>query len=241
MERQSAALMANFPLLLILLLPRLTTSSAPLPEAEDGHGRAAASHEGGDGDTSSSSSSSYRHRHFGKYRDSRGSLYSNKLSLASSSTPPPSIRASFALAVEGVVHCQHCKHVGTDSLLQSTPLPGAKVRLACRNMVRKTFVYKTAYTNAHGYFKFLMVDYNFRLHKGVGNCIVYLISSPRQSCYKATNINTGRNGAPLTRKKVYPNLIVYSVGPFAFAPRTCNVPSSYFRLSKSHYRFSESI
>ncbi|MCO5568963.1 hypothetical protein L7F22_022667 [Adiantum nelumboides] len=212
--------------LLLLLLPGLLMSSTALAEEDDW--RPAAS----EGNTSPSL---YRHLRFGRYRDSRSPL----LPLASS--PPPANKASFALTVEGVVHCQHCKHVGTDSLLQSTLLPGAKLRLACRNMVHKTFVYKTAYTNAHGYFKFLMDDYNFHLYKGVGNCIVYLVSSPSQSCYKATNINTGRSGAPLARKKVYPSLLVYSVGPFAFAPRSCNIPSSYFRLSKSHYRFSHSI
>ncbi|KAH7299801.1 hypothetical protein KP509_24G030400 [Ceratopteris richardii] len=152
------------------------------------------------------------------------------------------VKSSLSLSVSGFVRCQHCKQVGTNSLLQSTRLPDAKVRLACRDKLQKTFVYRTTYTNSHGYFNFLVEDYDFRLHGGVKNCIVYLVSSSSQQCYKTTNINSGRIGAPLTQQKVYPDVISYSVGPFSFAPPSCRLSdSSYFKLSKPWYRTVPSV
>ncbi|MCO5580566.1 hypothetical protein L7F22_034435 [Adiantum nelumboides] len=103
---------------------------------------------------------------------------------------------------------------------------GATVRLACRDMRFKTFVYETTITDEHGYFLFLVKDFQFRRHKGVRGCRVVLISSPDPSCARVTNINYGRVGSPLiAREKVYGREILYSLGPFAFAPS----PSSCYK------------
>ncbi|MCO5607294.1 hypothetical protein L7F22_061487 [Adiantum nelumboides] len=177
-----------------------------------------------------------RHQYFGKYHTSHHNMPSSTTPSPSHSTPPPNpayiphittpASHGTSLAVEGVVACLNCKYAPVGSLQQSTPLPGAKVRLACRDMRFKTFVYETTVTDEHGYFLFLMKDFQYKRHKGVRGCRVVLISSPDPSCARVTNINYGRVGSPLiAREKVYEREILYSVGPFAFAPS----PSSCYK------------
>ncbi|KAI5076202.1 hypothetical protein GOP47_0008267 [Adiantum capillus-veneris] len=172
-----------------------------------------------------------RHQSFGKYH----TTHHYTPSPSSSPSPPnpyynPHITSPVShgttLAVEGVIACLNCKYAHFGSLQQSTPLQGAKVRLACRDMRFKTFVYETAVTDEHGYFLFLVKDFEFKRHKGVRGCRVVLVSSPNPACARVTNVNFGRIGSPLiAREKVYEGEILYSVGPFAFSPS----PSSCYK------------
>ncbi|MCO5608928.1 hypothetical protein L7F22_063146 [Adiantum nelumboides] len=134
-----------------------------------------------------------------------------------------------ALSVQGVVFCQNCLYVGSNSLTGAQPLKGARVQLACRDRRYKTFLYDTARTDENGYFLLTIPDFNYRLHDPLRTCRVFLLSSYSPSCNKRTNINSGKFGAYLRQPKAYPDEVLYTVGPFAFAPPTrCKAnPPSY--------------
>ncbi|MCO5614487.1 hypothetical protein L7F22_068770 [Adiantum nelumboides] len=125
-----------------------------------------------------------------------------------------------ALSVQGVVFCQNCRYVGTTSLTGAQPLKGARVQLACRDRRYKTFLYDTARTDENGYFLLTIPKINFKMHDPLRTCRVFLLSSYSPSCSKRTNINSGRFGAILHLEKAYPDQVLYTVGPFAFAPPT---------------------
>lgn len=138
--------------------------------------------------------------------------------------PKPALykKPSVALAVEGVVSCQDCKYVGATSLAYAKPLAGAKVKLACQAGLRyKKFFYSTALTDSHGYFFLRVPSFDFNQFLPLKNCKVYLVSSPDKMCSTPTNINYGKAGAPLRLQKAYSDELLYSVGPFAFAPAPC--------------------
>ncbi|KAH7421459.1 hypothetical protein KP509_13G058200 [Ceratopteris richardii] len=130
------------------------------------------------------------------------------------------------LAIEGTVNCLSCRYARYGFMKYSKPLEGAEVGLKCEDRRLKTFVSETATTDENGHFLFLVENFDFKWHKGVKACKVFLISSPIASCARPTNLNNGRTGAPLTvRHKLYEGEIRYSTGPFAFSPS----PSSCYR------------
>ncbi|KAI5060419.1 hypothetical protein GOP47_0024839 [Adiantum capillus-veneris] len=125
-----------------------------------------------------------------------------------------------ALSVQGVVFCQNCLYVGTGSLTGAKPLTGARVQLACRDRRYKTFLYDIARTDENGYFLLTIPNFDYRRHNPLRTCRVFLLSSFSPSCSRRTNINSGRFGASLRLEKAYPDQVLYTVGPFAFAPPT---------------------
>ncbi|KAH7288712.1 hypothetical protein KP509_31G038000 [Ceratopteris richardii] len=138
----------------------------------------------------------------------------------SESTSENTIRPYYkrTLSVQGVVYCQDCIQKGTISLHGAKPLEGSRVKLVCRDRKDKTFLYDTATTDQNGYFLLSIIDFDFRNHDAMRTCRVFLLSSSSPTCSRRTNINTRRYGAFLRDEKMYPSQVLYSAGPFAFAP-----------------------
>ncbi|KAH7284707.1 hypothetical protein KP509_34G067100 [Ceratopteris richardii] len=125
-----------------------------------------------------------------------------------------------ALSVRGLVVCQSCNQVGTDSLAGAKPLNGAQLRLLCKDEASKTSVNVTTRSLKNGSFLFKIPNF-FDPKKADPKpiCKVFLISSPAPSCKQQTDINSGQSGGALLRPaRSTPKTILYSVGPFAFAP-----------------------
>jgi len=102
--------------------------------------------------------------------------------------------------VEGMVYCQSCKDLGTESLSGAVSIPYATVSVTCTNHKNQVFYYKEYTTNYYGYFYaelegFSMGHYLF--DHPLTSCKVKLVSSPQESCNIPTNINNGIIGASL--------------------------------------------
>ncbi|XP_022721115.1 non-classical arabinogalactan protein 31-like [Durio zibethinus] len=131
--------------------------------------------------------------------------------------PKPPVRS--LVAVQGVVYCESCKYAGVGTLLGAKPIPGAIVKLTCKNTKYNLVV--EAKTDKNGYF-FLEAPKtitSFGAHK----CTVSLVSSPWASCSKPSNLNGGSTGATLRPEEPHTEyklpFILYTVGPFAFEPK----------------------
>ncbi|XP_010272429.1 PREDICTED: non-classical arabinogalactan protein 31-like [Nelumbo nucifera] len=130
----------------------------------------------------------------------------------------PPLPARTLVAVQGVVYCKSCKYPGVDTLLGATPISGATVKLQCNNTKYPTS--HEATTAKNGYF-FLQPPKTITTY-GVHKCKVFLVKSlPSASCQLKTNLNQGISGAVLRYEKPKSPLsfALYSVGPFAFAPK----------------------
>ncbi|MCO5598231.1 hypothetical protein L7F22_052323 [Adiantum nelumboides] len=137
-----------------------------------------------------------------------------------------------SISVEGVISCQNCKYVGSDSLTKAKPIAGAKVKLACQTGPRyKSFFYATATSDTNGFFLISEPHFDFRMFSPVDDCVVIVVSSPIKDCSTVTDINMGKTGGllrPIPTFAASENLM-FSVGPFAFAPKQCssNPPPAY--------------
>ncbi|MCO5598234.1 hypothetical protein L7F22_052326 [Adiantum nelumboides] len=137
-----------------------------------------------------------------------------------------------SISVEGVISCQNCKYVGSDSLTKAKPIAGAKVKLACQTGPRyKSFFYATATSDANGFFLIPVPHFDFRKFSPVDDCVVILVSSPVKECSTVTDINMGKTGGLLRPNPTFApsENLMFSVGPFAFAPKQCssNPPPAY--------------
>ncbi|KAI5067397.1 hypothetical protein GOP47_0017925 [Adiantum capillus-veneris] len=140
-------------------------------------------------------------------------------------TPYPSKVVPKSISVEGVVSCQNCKYVGSDSLTNAKPISGAKVKLVCQTGPRyKSFFYATATTDSNGFFLISVPHFNFKKTSPIDDCVVFWVSSPLKECSTATDINMGKTGGPLESIPTFASSenLMFSVGPFAFAPKKCS-------------------
>ncbi|KAH7443518.1 hypothetical protein KP509_02G038400 [Ceratopteris richardii] len=136
------------------------------------------------------------------------------------------------LSVQGMVYCQNCLYVGTESLTDAKPIKGARVQLACRDKQYQTFLYTTTRTDENGVFDLTIPNFDFRVHDPMRTCRVFLLASYMPECKRTTSINLGHYyGGRLQREVVQSDTIIYSTGPFAFAPRKCREYTPYYHLS----------
>ncbi|CAH1448468.1 unnamed protein product [Lactuca virosa] len=143
-------------------------------------------------------------------------VYPPSHSPAPSHAPLPTRRQ---VAVRGMVYCKACKYKGIDTLFGATPLQGAMVLLTCNNTKYPLRVKST--TDKNGFF-FIMPPKTLTTF-GVHKCKVTLLSSPKATCNKPTNLHYGIKGAtlvPTPKPKIVLTPVlpfdVFTVGPFAF-------------------------
>ncbi|KAG9453592.1 hypothetical protein H6P81_006496 [Aristolochia fimbriata] len=135
------------------------------------------------------------------------------------------------VVVEGVVYCQSCDHYGSWSLTGASPLPSAKVGVACKDYKGRVSYYKAFSTDQHGYFYAQIKGFkmnHYYLDHPLQACKVHLLSSSHPTCNLMSNVNRGIDGAPLRyeRKRLYGETyeaVVYAAGPLAFRPNNCPV------------------
>ncbi|MCO5582912.1 hypothetical protein L7F22_036815 [Adiantum nelumboides] len=131
--------------------------------------------------------------------------------------------APTSISVEGEVVCLDCKYVGTGMpLTDAKPLAGAEVKLVCRTGV--SFFYTTASTDSNGFFLILVPYFDFQKFTPGEDCMAFSVSSPLKDCSTVTDINSGKTGSPLRAIPTFApsSNLMYSAGPFAFAPKLCS-------------------
>ncbi|XP_058075762.1 non-classical arabinogalactan protein 30-like [Magnolia sinica] len=134
-------------------------------------------------------------------------------------------------AVEGVVYCQSCTHVGTSSLIDAKPILSAKVGVTCKDHKGNLSFFKVFVTDPNGYFYAPLhgfkIEHSYLDHP-LQSCTVHLLSSPHPSCNVPSNVNSGLVGSPLRyeRKRLSRKdyeMVLYAAGPLAFHPSDCLV------------------
>ncbi|XP_010921542.1 non-classical arabinogalactan protein 30 [Elaeis guineensis] len=128
------------------------------------------------------------------------------------------------VAVEGMVYCQNCAHVGSWSLAGAKPLPSAKVSIACKDHKNRVASYKAVQANGEGYFYAPLAGLeDYHVNRPTDACSVRLLSSPDARCNVLTNVNHGTEGSRLQdkNKRVMAGgygADIYAAGPLAFRP-----------------------
>ncbi|KAL5974970.1 hypothetical protein ACLOJK_031646 [Asimina triloba] len=128
-------------------------------------------------------------------------------------------------AVEGVIYCQSCAHVGTSSLIDAKPMRSAKVGVACKDYRGRVSFYKSFETDPNGYFYAPLDGHKTEhvfLDHPLQSCTVHLLSSTETSCNVPSNLNSGLVGSPLRyeKKRLFREEL-YAAGPLAFRPSNC--------------------
>ncbi|WCJ31699.1 arabinogalactan protein 30 [Euphorbia peplus] len=122
------------------------------------------------------------------------------------------------VVVHGVIFCKSCKYAGVDTLLGSSPLAGATVKLECNNTKYPVHVNATSDENGCFFVEAPKSLSNYGAHK----CKVTLLSALNTACSKITDLHGGLTGGVLrpTKKYVSNKLpsVIFTVGPFAFEP-----------------------
>ncbi|CAI9260335.1 unnamed protein product [Lactuca saligna] len=131
----------------------------------------------------------------------------------------PPTKAPVHPPTKAPIHPPTCKYKGIDTLVGATPLQGAVVLLTCNNTKYPLRVKST--TDKNGFF-FIMPPKTLTTF-GVHKCKVTLLSSPKATCNKPTNLHYGIKGAtlvPTPKPKIVLTPVlpfdVFTVGPFAF-------------------------
>ncbi|KAL5974969.1 hypothetical protein ACLOJK_031645 [Asimina triloba] len=127
-------------------------------------------------------------------------------------------KKSVESAVEGVVYCQSCAHVGTRSLMDARPMKSAKVGVACKGYKGRVSFYKAYETDPNGYF-YAPLD---------GHKMEHAYFDHPLHCNVPSNLNSGLVGSPLRyeKKRLFreeSEAVLYAAGPLAFRPANCPV------------------
>ncbi|KAI3986861.1 hypothetical protein MKX01_014562 [Papaver californicum] len=140
----------------------------------------------------------------------------------SAASPPVYLPERRFIAVRGVVYGKPCADFGHDTLMHSSPLPGAMVKMVCHGKPKDNALMLTAVTDKNGFF-FIPPTKKVSQYGAQKRCKVFLHSPPANSKFQhSTHMNSGLSGAYLrtaekNETKTLP-FVLYTVGPFAYEP-----------------------
>ncbi|KAI3844440.1 hypothetical protein MKX03_037765 [Papaver bracteatum] len=156
-------------------------------------------------------------------------------------SPPKYVIEKKFIAVQGVVYCKSCKYTAYNTLNGSYITPWlvhyefgincATVKMVCLTSAKKKTkpVVLTAVTDKKGYF-FIPPSKKVS-HLGAKMCKVFLVSPPpkKSKSMTPTNMYGGLSGAYLRSTKLSKPLpyVLFTVGPFAYAPPHAKNPQPY--------------
>ncbi|KAI3925445.1 hypothetical protein MKW92_003827 [Papaver armeniacum] len=138
----------------------------------------------------------------------------------SAASPPVYLPLRRLIAVQGVVFAKPCADFGHDTLMHSSALEGAMVKMVCHGKPKDNPLMLTAVTDKNGYF-FIPPTKKVSEYGAQKRCRVFLHSPPAKSKFQhSTHMNSGLSGAYLrtTKPKKPLPFVLYTVGPFAYEP-----------------------